>query len=78
MESSKSSQEVKQYPIINSMEREEYDIFVIKTNKNILIRYLFYETELDINDLALLTNKKYKTIGEYFAYFDSIFLENNF
>ena len=80
MESANINQEIKIYPkkIKYFGEHNEYDIFVIKTNKSILIKYLFYETELDINDLALLTNKKYKTIGEYFTYFDSIFLKNNF
>ena len=77
MESAKSNKEINQYPIINCIGSNEYDIFAIKTNKNILIKYLLYETELDINDLALLSNKKYKTIEEYFAYFDSIFLKKN-
>jgi len=78
MESANINQEIKIYPTQHFMNNEEYNMFVIKTNKSILIKYLFYETELDLNDLALLTNKKYKTIGEYFAYFDSIFLKNNF
>ena len=77
MESSKSNKEINNYPIINLIKLNENEIFVIKANKNILIKYLYYETELDINDLALLSNKKYKTIEEYFAYFDSIFLEKN-
>jgi len=78
MESANINQEIKIYPTQHFMNHEECNMFVIKTNKSILIKYLFYETELDLNDLALLTNKKYKTIGEYFAYFDSIFLKNNF